>query len=302
MMVLHMLAAARGGNVECAFDVLESALRKNTVTDADLTAATKFQFVRLPTKLQRGIIGTFSDVLATTEIIDRAYFHLEKKHKSGRSLSSHSLDIIIAACAKIGDSDRALETVEAYPTLGLTPRAQTYNFLLAACSGRNNAKKHKLVCQAMAENGVLPTRETYKIRIAHEIGCDDVSEALSLIDVACKGGEKGVSSAEDKGNAGGAGKHHQRDQDSGGLGSGSNIRLHSEMISPVLNRAGKVGDLITCVHLVQLALNFNVALEPEHLRGIADKLQRVYGVNTEKLQDLIPLHEKLQLQVKRRSR
>ena len=45
----------------------------------------------------------------------------------GEELTVPMLDCVVAACAQMGDIARMLETVEAYPALGLAAGAQAYN-------------------------------------------------------------------------------------------------------------------------------------------------------------------------------
>lgn len=42
-------------------------------------------------------------------------------------------DCVLAACGQVGDVPRALETFDAYPTLGLSPATTSYNAVLNAC-------------------------------------------------------------------------------------------------------------------------------------------------------------------------
>lgn len=44
------------------------------------------------------------------------------------------LDVVVAACSRMGDANRAFETFEAYARLGVKQRTDSYNVLMEVCA------------------------------------------------------------------------------------------------------------------------------------------------------------------------
>jgi hypothetical protein len=250
--------------VEAAFDAVEEMHRKSLLTQMD---PFKKHQVDVVGHTGRHFLMVLADSLHTTQLVDRAYFYLENRRKEGKSVSIHSLDIVVLACAKLSDEGRAAETMEAYPSFGVTPRTQTYNYLLMACSGRLKSRKHADVLAAMQRAGVPANGTTYRHLIRQALLCDDIEEAFALLDKVTKT---------------------------------DGLKVEVEMILPIFERASRVGDLPTCLKMCKFALDHSLGLDPQTIKTAAKRLSSEFECDVSELHNQCPLHEKLRANFKRR--
>lgn len=71
------------------------------------------------------------------------------------------LDVIVAACSRMGDANRAFETFEAYPKLGLAHRTESYNALMEVCATQRQVEVIMKLLQEMAKAEIKPNVDTY---------------------------------------------------------------------------------------------------------------------------------------------
>lgn len=86
------------------------------------------------------------------------------------------IDVIVAACSRMGDANRAFETFEAYSKLNIEHRTDSYNALMEVCAKqrqvqfklylKNDKFKFKVevimrLLQEMSKAGVKPNVDTY---------------------------------------------------------------------------------------------------------------------------------------------
>lgn len=59
---------------------------------------------------------------------------LDQWHEQGKNVTTPLLDVVVAACSRMGDANRAFETFEAYERLGVKQRSDSYNALMEVCA------------------------------------------------------------------------------------------------------------------------------------------------------------------------
>ena len=67
------------------------------------------------------------------ELADEAYYHLDARHTGGHGVPLDAVDVVVEACARLGDLDRAFATFGELERFGVRPGVSTYNALLHAC-------------------------------------------------------------------------------------------------------------------------------------------------------------------------
>ena len=257
VLALCLWTYAAAQKIELAFDLLEEMVRKGFLEQTDINK--KWIVEDLNWMSDRHFLNILGESMNTVEMVDRAYFHLEARHRQGKSVSVDSLDIVVMACGRLGDEDRAVETMESYASLGVHPRTKSYNALLLSCAGRNKARQHKTVFEAMLRNGVTPNYHTFRLLIRQAVLCDNIEEALEFLEKAPT--YKGVF-------------------------------VDVEMMLPIVERAAFVGDEATVLHMMTKAIHADVGFSPTITRAIVQRLSN-HGINTDAVAELIPVHEKL---------
>lgn len=258
VLALSLWAQAVAGRIPDAFDTLQDMVRRGYLDHVDHTR--RFVVEALGVPMECHYLTTLADSLNTVEAVDRAYFYLEARHKKGLPVSIHALDTVVLACGKIGDENRAVETLEAYPSLfGIQPRIQSYNALLLSCTGKNKARRHRTVFEAIRRRGISPNYHTMRILIRQAVLCNNIEEALSYLEQA-------------KNTPG--------------------IRIDVEMILSIFERSCKVGDLETALHVSKMALECDIGIDAGILRVGCDRLGEL-GVDSTALAETISVHEKL---------
>eukprot|EP00208_Stichococcus_sp_RCC1054_P000518 CAMPEP_0206143670 /NCGR_PEP_ID=MMETSP1473-20131121/21397_1 /ASSEMBLY_ACC=CAM_ASM_001109 /TAXON_ID=1461547 /ORGANISM="Stichococcus sp, Strain RCC1054" /LENGTH=842 /DNA_ID=CAMNT_0053539177 /DNA_START=163 /DNA_END=2691 /DNA_ORIENTATION=+ len=125
---------------------------------------------------------SFVDAISpSVNLVDAAYFAVEGLHAKGEEVTTAMLNIIIAACAQVGDLTRAFETFEAAPGLGLKPDADSYNALMLGCVryGQNDSAP-KLLGE-MRTAGLEPNVRSIEIMVDSAVvaaDCDDMMACL----------------------------------------------------------------------------------------------------------------------------
>ena len=257
VLALMLWTYAVGEEVEKAFETLEEMQRRGLLDHTD--SSRKFVVEALGLPMEKHYLMTLAESLYNVEAVDRAYYHLERRHSQQRSVSVHSLDVVVLACGKLGDEDRAVETMESYSNFGIEPRTQSYNALLLSCSGRHRAHQHSTVFEAMVRNGIKPNHHTFRSLIRQAVLSDNIDEALGLLDRVT---------------------------------TFPHVHVEVEMVLPILERAARVGDLDTVLQLLRLAVSHSIGIEVGTMRMVVRRL-RDHGVDVKAVEELIPVHERL---------
>lgn len=257
VLALMIWAYAAAGNIPKAFDAVELMARKGLLDHTD--PFKRFTVEAIGYTLDRHFLMTLAESLHKPALADQAYFYLERRFAEKKSVTVHSLDVIVLACSKLGDDTRAAETVESYGNFDLQPRTETYNNLLLACIGRSKAKQHRTVFDAMIKNGVRPNQQTFRLLIRQAVLSDNIEEAIAFL--------KKVPTI-------------------------NNLRVEVEMLLPIVERASRVGDIDTVVQMVRFSLDCDIGIDTAVLDTICKNLKKL-GVETAAVEELLPLHEKL---------
>eukprot|EP00884_Botryococcus_braunii_P018505 jgi/Botrbrau1/5338/Bobra.0346s0012.1 len=101
----------------------------------------------------------------SVEQIDQAYYMLEDMHLAGKGVTVSMADCVLAACAQVGDVSRALETFDAYPSLGLSPATSTYNAVLSACVHGGLLHSVQPIVGEMREKGLALDAHTHELLV-----------------------------------------------------------------------------------------------------------------------------------------
>lgn len=105
--------------------------------------------------IRRRLLSPFKDA----ETIDEAYYALEDMHKSGVPIRIYDLKLIIRACNRNQDLERAFATFAELGNFGLQPDAETYRDLLSVCYGVKNFDAVRHVRSQMTAAGFQIARE-----------------------------------------------------------------------------------------------------------------------------------------------
>lgn len=256
-LALLLWTYAAAGEYELAVDALEDMALRGLLDGVDHTK--RFVVEALNTPIEKHYLALVADAISSKAAVDRCYARLQERKQAGKSVSVHALDVLVLACGRIGDERRALETLESYGDLDVQPRTQSYNALLLSCTGRGKARQHAVIFQAMQRSGVQPNYHTFRLLIRQAVACDNIDEALEFLDRAP---------------------------------TFPGVRIDVEMLLPILERAARVGDVETVVHVARFAVHCDIGIEGTILRTAVLRVQEV-GVDATPIEELIPVHEKL---------
>jgi hypothetical protein len=248
---------AGASEVEKAVDTLEDMATRGMLDGVDHTKRYVIEAINQP--VPKHFLLTVAECFNTPDAIDRAFFHLEKRHAESKAVSVHTLDLIVMASAKIGDEGRAVETMESYAGLGVHPRAQSYNALLLLAGGRAKARQHRTIFEAMLRNGVKPNYHTIRLLIRQAVLCDNIDEALEFLEKAP---------------------------------AFHGVRIDVEMLLPILERAARVGDADTVLEVCNFSLKCDIGIDGTVLRTAVARL-RESGADPKAIEEMIPVHEQL---------
>jgi len=129
---------------------------------------------------------TFSAVVeaasADVGAIDKAYYTLADMHASGRPVCVAAVNAVIAGCVRLGDMDRAFETMlELQRLFMLRPTAEVYGSLMQGCSANGQPETTFLLAEEMAGMGLAPTAETYGSLIHSHIILKRHQDAFNVV-------------------------------------------------------------------------------------------------------------------------
>ncbi|KAL1495121.1 hypothetical protein AB1Y20_016988 [Prymnesium parvum] len=140
----------------------------------------------LPIKASEWLASSLSK---TPSLVDDAYFRLESDKKKGLAVPLGAINIIIDACAMMGDLDRAFATWAELEQLGLKPNTGTYNALVHACIRTREVASGRRLIARMEMEEVPPDAVTYSHRCALLLQSRAGDAAVGLLE-ECK--QKGL--------------------------------------------------------------------------------------------------------------
>lgn len=256
LLALMLWCYTQAEQIEKAFDTLELMARKGFLNNAD--PFKRYVVESLGYTMDRHFLMALADSLSSKELVDKAYFHMEARYKRGQSVSVHSLDVIVLACSKIGDEARAVETLQSYASLGTQVRTTSYNCLLLAAAGKRKVSFHRTVFESMVKEGIQPNSFTFKLLIRQSVLNENIVEAIEFLEMVPTFG----------------------------------ARTEVEFILPILERAGRAGDLDTVFRMCKYALDSDVGIDSVVLGHVIKNL-REHGCDTSTIQEMVPLHDQL---------
>mmetsp|Transcript_37852 Transcript_37852/g.82054 ORF Transcript_37852/g.82054 Transcript_37852/m.82054 type:complete len:202 (-) Transcript_37852:42-647(-) len=99
------------------------------------------------------------------------------------------MNIIVLACAMIGDVSRAFETFDEIPKLNLEPNQQSFLAVMEACSMRGHRFAMSQILSVMSESNVEFDTEAYGYLMKMAARCQHWSAAARLVDEATVKGQ-----------------------------------------------------------------------------------------------------------------
>jgi len=112
-------------------------------------------------------------------LVDEAYFAVENLRKGGTEIPVISINIIIEACARLGDLDRAFATFAEMPNLSLKPDTQTYNHLLLTCVNAREVNSARRLLNLMQDESVALDADSYTHRCSVSVMTRDDEGAMT---------------------------------------------------------------------------------------------------------------------------
>ena len=106
--------------------------------------------------------------------MDESYYLLESRHSEGRKVPLPAVNMVIEACALMGDLDRAFATWAELEALGLQADTGTYNALLHTCIRTREIASGRRLLARMDQDAIQPNALTFMHRCTlHLIARED---------------------------------------------------------------------------------------------------------------------------------
>lgn len=134
-------------------------------------------------KLPPRVHADFAEELSkSTDIVDEAYYVLEQRKEQGASVPLPAINMIIEACAAMGDLDRAFATWAELESFGLSSDAGTYNALLATCIKTRELASGRRLLMRMQQEDVAADADTFYLRCSMHIMQREHGPAMAVLD------------------------------------------------------------------------------------------------------------------------
>ncbi|KNH09609.1 hypothetical protein XU18_0294 [Perkinsela sp. CCAP 1560/4] len=293
---LSVYALARNNLVKDALDLVNQMAVQGLLEGEE--AQKKFYLESVNISMEYHYLYALAMALSVSlDTVDSAYYYLEEKNIKDGSVSVHALDLVVLACARIHDEQRATETVEAYSKVfKLQPRVLTYLYLIQSCGGKNKSKNQKKVFKIILESGLRPTTAIYKLIIRQALAADNIDEALEFLDIL------GSEHLHDN-------KHWNREEnfdiqkgekpeeEVNRKKPGHRVKLEPETVKLFIDKALQKQDADLIIELLTRAHNeWNVLIDMKYLQMVEEKLFQ-FGFKMGKVKEAIKLHSKGYLKV-----
>ena len=288
---LSVYTLARSEKVNEALDLVNQMGRQGLLDGQE--AQRKFCVEAVNVSMEYHYLYTVAMNLAgSVQMLDDAYFYLEEKHKAEKSVTVHALDLIVLACARIYDEQRAMETVESYTKVfGIQPRVLTFLYLIQACGGKNKSKNQKKTFNIILESGLRPTTAIYKLLIKQALAADNIDEALEFLDIL------GEEHLHDK-------KHWNKEEDNtprngqvlleetAKKSPGHCVKLEPDTIKLFIEKALHKQDFDLADEILHRSVQeWNVLLDMKFLQHVEETLFQL-GFKMGRIKEAIRLHSK----------
>jgi len=113
---------------------------------------------QLPPRMLQALAGNLAEQASA---VDDAYYLLESRKADGGAVPLPAVNLIIEACAAMGDLDRAFATWSELDQLALKPDTGTYNALLRTCVETREIASGRRLLNRMQLDEVSPDATTF---------------------------------------------------------------------------------------------------------------------------------------------
>lgn len=113
--------------------------------------------------------------------VDEAYFLLEQRKQDGLEVPLPAVNLVIEACAVLGDLDRAFATWAELEQLDLKPDTGTYNALLSTCIRTREIASGRRLIARMASDDLTPDSKTYELHCSLHLMARERDLAAKLL-------------------------------------------------------------------------------------------------------------------------
>jgi pentatricopeptide repeat protein len=120
-------------------------------------------------------------VMKDLETVDSAFFHLEDLANSGVRVTAEDLLLVVRACGRLLDLDRAFATFAEFPAFGMVANEASYHELIVACLNCKDPKATAHVYEQMRGAGIKPSLKTVMVLVGALAHRDYVHIALDLV-------------------------------------------------------------------------------------------------------------------------
>lgn len=118
-----------------------------------------------------------------SEVVDACFFHLENLRDRGVTITTRSLDVVVAACAEAGDATLAKDAINAYAAFNTLPTATSFNCYLKALPVKRAVLQHKQVMAEMLKLGVKPNFDLMQGMLGQCMEASDMEAAMWVVRV-----------------------------------------------------------------------------------------------------------------------
>ena len=139
---------------------------------------------------ERAAMSITEELAKQASAVDESYFYLESRKQEAKPVPLPAVNLIIEACALMGDLDRAFATWAELDTFELTPNAGTFNALLHTCVRTREVASGRRLLSRMNADGVEPDAETFMHQASLAIMSREDGVALKMLDACKEAGHK----------------------------------------------------------------------------------------------------------------
>ena len=288
---LSIYALARNGSVNDALDLVNQMGMQGLLDGVE--AQKKFSIDSVDVTMEYHYLYVLAITLSSSlQVLDDAYFYLEEKYKADKSVTIHALDLIILACARLSDEQRAMDTVDTYTKVfDIKPRVLTYLYLIQSCGKKNKSRDQKQVFDMILKSGLRPTTAIYKLLIKQALAVDNIDEALQFLEILAgehlhdnKYWNKEENIAIQNGKS--------PEEETVKKRPGHRVKLEPDAIKLFLDKALEKQDATLITELLRRSIEeWGVLIDMKYLMHIEENLFQL-GFKMDKVKEAIKLHTK----------
>ena len=130
---------------------------------------------------ERTVEGIAEELAKHSASVDESYYLLESRKAAGGEVPLPAVNIVIEACAMMGDLDRAFATWAELEQLALQPNTGTFNALLHTCVRTREIASGRRLLSRMAQDGVKPDSKTFMHQASLHVMAREESLALDVL-------------------------------------------------------------------------------------------------------------------------